>query len=94
MACSGHSGSVVSTRLIVLPSLSNGLALVIKLGHAAPPLFELRLGTGAPDGAFVLGPPMLALGFGMAPFDPPFKFTLDVGGHGGWAPMHHVITNP
>ena len=69
---------------------AHSLTLVIKLGHAAPPLFELD--TEAPFGASVLGSFMKALGLGKAPFDSPFKLTFDVGDHGGWVSIHHVIT--
>ena len=69
---------------------AHGLALVIKLDHAAPPLFELD--TEAHCGAFVLSSHLLALSFGIVPFDSPFKLTLNVGDHGGWVSIHHVIT--
>ena len=53
-------------------------------------MFELK--TRASFVALELSSHMLALGFGIVPLDSPFKLTLNVGDHGGWVSMHHVIT--
>ena len=85
MACSGHSGSVVSTRLMVLPSLSNK-----KFDHVPPSMLEPD--TEVVCATFELSSHIVALSFGIIPLDSALKLTLDMGDHGGWVSIDHVIT--
>ena len=53
-------------------------------------MFELNI--RAVFGAFLLCSLIMALNFGKIPFDSALKFILDVGKHGGWVSIDHVIT--
>ena len=63
---------------------------LVKFDHAPP--FELEYNTRAFFVALELCLLIEALSFGKIPFDSAFKLTLDVGEHGGWVSMDHVIT--
>ena len=84
MACSGHPGLVVSTRLMTLYTFS------VKLNHAPPLMLETN--ARACFVAFELGSCIEALSLSIIPSESAIKLILDVGEHGEGVSMHHVIT--